>query len=781
MQLSKFAIAYLKPATIFFVVGFAILLLLLWLDKTYPVNDTPRVSTLVLADDGMPLRAFPGPDSTWRYPVKLTDVSDQFIDVLLAYEDRWFYSHPGVNPLAMIRALGQNLISGERVSGGSTLTMQVARLLYQPPRNYWGKLIQSLRALQLEFHYSKKEILQLYINLAPYGGMLSGLQAASYHYFSKPAGQLTDAEAALLVVLPQRPSVYRPDRYPERAKQARNKVLSRMQTMGLWDEKRVSDAKREPVWVSGEGVPTVAPLLARKLYSQCSDCRVIHSTLDYSMQLQLEDLSEQLLHRLEPEQSLAMLVMENSTGHVKAYVGSADFSSKERAGYVDMVQAIRSPGSTLKPFLYAMALDDGLIHSQSLLQDTPRYQSDYRPHNFSGGFMGPVSAAEALQRSLNIPAVQLIEHLGPAHFLSRLQHAGLITSGAGSHKPNSAIILGGIGVRMMEMAGLYRSLAAQGRAIDPVFTQDAASQERYLMSKEAAWIIWDTLAQHPSQRLSRQITSRWNLAWKTGTSYGFREAWAFGTSEKWTMGVWVGRPDGSSSPGHFGRVTAAPILFRIYAALGGASEPRLQRPDNVVKEDICWPSGTLNSRPENASRNCVRKQEAWTINRVAPPTLNARHEIQTRHLTQTVWLDPETGLRGEPACAGRAKLVPEIRTLWPQSVLPWLSEGERDTQRLPVLMPGCEFTEQDKQSLKITNWPDRAILRVPDTEPDLKADLIAEGGSGRREWYLNGRFIGRADKKLPFTFKQSGKQQIAVLDAQGNSDLIEITIEADWP
>lgn len=755
-------------------------LLLLGLDQAYPVKDAPRVSTLVLSDDGTPLRVFPGPDATWRYPINLDEISEQFVDVLLAYEDRWFYSHPGVNPLSMLRAFGQNVISGRRISGGSTLTMQVARLLYQPPRNYWGKLIQSLRALQLEYHYNKREILQLYINLAPYGGMLSGIQAASYHYFSKPAQHLTDAEVALLVVLPQRPSLYRPDRYPDIARIARDKVLERMLVAGLWAQSRVEAAKAEPIWVANDGIPMVAPLLARTLYDDCPDCDVIRSTLDYGMQLQLEDLSEQLLHRLEPEQSLAMLVMDNATGQIKAYVGSADFSSKERSGYVDMIKAVRSPGSTLKPFLYGVALDDGLIHSQSLLQDAPRYKSDYRPHNFSGGFMGPVSATEALQRSLNIPAVQLIEHVGAAEFLSKLQHAGLVTSGKGSQKPNSAIILGGIGVRMIEMAGLYRALARDGQAIDPILTTNEKSNSRYLMSKEAAWIIWDALAQHPSQSLSRQISSSWNLAWKTGTSYGYREAWAFGTSRNWTIGVWVGRPDGSASPGHFGRVTAAPVLFRIYAALGGASEPRIKRPNSVIEEPICWPSGTAESRPENKDSNCSRQMKAWTINSAAPSTLSAINELQTRNFTRTVWLNPETGLRGEPACAGPGRLVGEIRTRWPEAVIPWLSPEEMEAQRLPDLLPQCELLEQDKLSIKITSWPDHAIIRVPNNEQSLKVDLIAEGGSGTRDWYLNGRFIGRADRILPYTITQSGKQQIAVIDTQGNSDLIEVTVDADW-
>ena len=750
-------------------------LLLKYLDWRYPLAPLPQVSTLVLADDGTPLRAFPGDGDQWRYPVGIDDISPHYLEVLLTYEDRWFYWHPGVNPFSLVRAFWQNAQSSGIVSGGSTLTMQVARLLHPHDRSYRGKLVQVLRAFQLEWHYSKPEIIDLYLNLAPFGGMLSGVQAASFFYFGKQANQLSDAEAALLAVLPQRPSDYRPDRHPQAALKARNKALARMAVLGVWSQSRVAEAQAEPLLVFAEGVPKVAPILSRRLYQQCTSCNVIHSTIDYGLQLQLEALVDQYLYQLSPEQSVAVMVMDNRDGSVKSYVGSGDFWSATRHGQVDMIQAVRSPGSTLKPFLYGMAIDEGLIHSHSLLLDAPRSKSQYRPHNFTGQFNGPVTATEALQRSLNVPAVQLIEFIEAGRFLTRLQHGGLKSFGPGSADPNPSVILGGVGVKMEQMVGLYSAFARQGLAIKPRLRPEQPQQERRLLSAGSAWIIWDALAQHPYRSMHQKTQGQWNLAWKTGTSYGYREAWAMGVSPRWTIGVWVGRPDGSPSPGKFGRDTAAPLLFRVHSALSDG-ERRIIKPSGVTKEEICWPSGTALTRPENQNGQCLRHHAAWVLEGVVPPTLHELPDLTTQRLITQIWVDPVSGLRVDPSCAKRSPLLTRKIALWPEAAEPWLPTFWRNQQRLPSLAPECALFAAEQKTIRITTWPDKALVKIPPHGGELRADLMAQGGSGARDWYVDGRYVGSSERALSYQFSSVGLHQISVVDEQGNRDMIQLTI-----
>ena len=405
----------------------AVLVSLLVLDLAFPpplpkIRDT---STLVVARDGTPLRAFADRDGVWRYPASPDTVSPLYLQALLNYEDRWFWKHPGINPWALMRAAGQFVRHGRVVSGGSTLTMQVARMLDRHSRTPWGKVKQMLRAMQLEAHLSKREILTLYLERAPFGGTIEGVDAASWAYLGKPASRLSHAEAALLAVLPQSPSRLRPDRHPDAARVARDKVLQRMVDLGVWSKAQVDDARIEPVVARRLQAPLSAALLAERLRRQRPRAPRITSTLDAGLQRTLEERVQGYFSSLPARTSAALLVVDNATMEARAYVGSVAFADRERLGHVDMVQAWRSPGSTLKPFLYGLALDDGLIHSESLLVDAPQSFGGYRPGNFDAAFNGPVSAADALRLSLNVPAVDLLDRVGPARFSARLANNGL--------------------------------------------------------------------------------------------------------------------------------------------------------------------------------------------------------------------------------------------------------------------------------------------------------------------------------------------------------------------
>lgn len=427
-------------------------------DKIWPLPlhevDPARV---VVAYDGTPLWRFADADGIWRYPVTIDEVSPRYLEALINYEDRWFWKHPGVNPFSVLRAAWQDLSSGRVVSGGSTLTMQVARLLDPHPRTFGGKFRQLWRALQLEWHLSKRDILTLYLNRAPFGGTLQGVGAASWAYLGKSPAQLSYSDAALLAVLPQAPSRLRPDRWPDRAEAARNKVLERMATQGVWPARQVQESREEPVWLAPRQMPQLAPLFSRMMLGKSRSDKIV-TTLDAGLQRQLEELAQNWKGRLPARSSLAMIVVDHTDMSVRGWVGSVDMNDDSRFGHVDMVNAIRSPGSVLKPFIYGLALDDGLIHPASLLQDVPRRTGDYRPWNFDSGFHGPVSMSEALVRSLNLPAVQVLEAYGPKRFAASLRNIGLPLYLPAGAAPNLSLILGGAGARLEDMAAAYSAL-----------------------------------------------------------------------------------------------------------------------------------------------------------------------------------------------------------------------------------------------------------------------------------------------------------------------------------
>ncbi|TRN83503.1 penicillin-binding protein 1C, partial [Pseudomonas syringae] len=618
------------PRTFKWLAGAIMLLIaLLWLaDRLWPLP-LPRddLARVVLAEDGTPLWRFADANGVWRYPVSNEQVSPYYLEALLTYEDRWFYSHPGVNPLALLRATWQNLSGARVVSGGSTLSMQVARLLDPHSRTLSGKFRQLWRTLQLEWHLSKDQILSLYLNRAPFGGTLQGVAAASWAYLGKSPQNLTRAEAALLAVLPQAPSRLRPDRHPQRAQQARDKVLRRLAEFQVWPQASVNEALEEPLWLAPRQEPSLAPLLARRL-NRPNSPPLIRTTLDASLQRRMEDLLMGWRARLPERTSAAILVVEAENMAVRAYVGSVDINDAKRFGHVDMVTALRSPGSTLKPFLYGMAMDAGLIHSESLMQDVPRRYGDYRPGNFSSGFGGPVAASSALSMSLNLPAVQLLEVYGPKRFAAELRNGGVPLTLPPLAEPSLALILGGAGSRLEDLVTGYSAFARGGRSADVRLQPQDRLRERRMMSPGAAWIIRRILSgqSRPDIDPRAELVQRPQLAWKTGTSYGFRDAWAIGVGPRFLVGVWIGRPDGTPVPGQFGLASAAPLMLQVHDVLvnrdsqRGIAAPVQPVPQNVGVAAICWPLGQPMSKSDP---NCRRQRFAWTLDGTTPPTLQA--------------------------------------------------------------------------------------------------------------------------------------------------------------
>ena len=755
---------------------------LLWLaDRVWPLplpkDDLARV---VLAEDGTPLWRFADANGVWRYPVSTDQVSAYYLDALLTYEDRWFFRHPGVNPLALGRAAWQNLTGGRVLSGGSTLSMQVARLLDPHERTLTGKVRQLWRTAQLEWHLSKDQILNLYLNRAPFGGTLQGVAAASWAYLGKSPQHLTHSEAALLAVLPQAPSRLRPDRHPARAQVARDKVLRRVAEYRVWPQTAVDEALQEPLLLAPRLEPSLAPLLARRLNRPHSP-PLIRTTLDANLQRRLEDLLLGWRARLPDHTSAAIVVVETENMAVRAYLGSVDINDTRRFGHVDMISALRSPGSTLKPFLYGMAMDAGLIHSESLLQDVPRRYGDYRPGNFSMGFSGPVSASAALAMSLNLPAVQLLEAYGPKRFAADMRNGGVPLSLPALAEPNLALILGGAGSRLEDLVSGYSALARDGKSANVRLQPSDELHERRLLSPGSAWVIRRILSgqARPDRDPRAELVQRPLLAWKTGTSYGFRDALAIGVGPRYLIGVWIGRPDGTPVPGQFGLASAAPLMLQVHDVLSnrdsqrGIVAPVQAVPGNVGVAAICWPLG----QPLNKSDpNCRRQRFAWTLDHTTPPTLLAADQPLGVGLRETIWVNAQ-GLRVGAQCPGAQE---QDVALWPAPLEPWLPRVERREARLPKASTQCPPPALHSVTpLSIVGVRDGDRLRQPAASVQaLRLTVSALGGDGRRWWFLNGAPLGDSahQDSLSTTLEQRGRYELSVLDEGGQTARVGFSV-----
>ncbi|HWV97592.1 MAG TPA: penicillin-binding protein 1C [Xanthobacteraceae bacterium] len=548
-----------------------------------PFKEAREVSTTVVDRNGKLLRAFAMADGRWRLPVDAkTDVDPGYVALLLAYEDQRFYTHGGVDPWALGRAAFQLVTRGHIVSGGSTITMQLARLMEpRQRRSLYAKLHQIVRAIEIERKLSKDEILNLYLTLAPFGGNLEGVRAASIAYFGKEPKRLSLAEEALLVALPQSPETRRIDRYPKAGQAARDRVLDRMIEEGKVSAEDAAQAKAVPVPRFRHPMPLLAPHSAERAMATVKDAPLIHLTLDAGLQRNLETLARDRAAALGPDISVAIVAVDNASGDILARVGSPDYFDARRAGQVDMTRAVRSPGSTLKPFIYGMAFEDGVVHPESLIDDRPVRFGSYAPENFDMTFQGTVSVRHALQMSLNVPAVALLDRVGASRMTSRLRQAGGHLTLPEGEVPGLAMGLGGVGVTLQDLVQLYSGFPRLGSTVplQEIRQSDAKSPEPLrLMDRVAAWQVGNVLMGTPPP--DNAVRNR--IAFKTGTSYGYRDAWSVGFDGRMTIGVWIGRPDGAPVPGLVGRSAAAPILFDAFARSGKLPAPLPKAPSGTL-------------------------------------------------------------------------------------------------------------------------------------------------------------------------------------------------------
>jgi penicillin-binding protein 1C len=555
------------------------------LDRAFPppLDNQAETSAEVLDRDGQLLRAFATPDGYWRLGTSLDQVDRNFLDMLVAYEDKRFWDHRGVDFLAIGRATLQLATNGRIVSGGSTLSMQLARLIEpRDSRSIASKVKQVIRAIQIERRLTKREILERYLTLAPYGGNLEGVRAASLAWFGKEPKRLTVSEAALLVALPQLPEKRRPDRNAKTARAARDRVLQRMVDAGKLPEREAARAALDPVPETRRALPALAAHAADMALRNAKGGEPPKLTVRKSVQQGLEAVARDAARKLGPKLSVAMVLADSRTGDILGEVGSADFFNSSRSGWIDMTRVLRSPGSTLKPFIYGLAFEQGMIAQETMIEDSPADFSGYRPKNFDMGYQGDVTIRQALQLSLNVPAIRVLDAVGPTRLLARFRQAGVNPVLPVNEAPGLAIGLGGVGVTLRDLVQLYTGLANGGKVHalrDGTEAKPVADAAATILDAPANWQITDILGgvRPPQGALQRGI------AYKTGTSYGYRDAWSIGFDGRYVLGVWVGRADAGAVPGLSGYVSAAPILFEGFVRSGLTAVALPAQPAGVLR------------------------------------------------------------------------------------------------------------------------------------------------------------------------------------------------------
>ena len=554
--------------------------MLWWLHLRYPLQMSDEgYATEVLDRNGQLLRVVLNDQGRLRLPTTLEQVDPLYLKMLVMYEDQRFWSHSGLDVQSSARAFTQLIGHRRVISGASTLTMQSARLLNRIPHNWSGKVQQVLRAWQLEWVESKEEILTHYLNLAPFGGNIEGVRAASLLWFGQEPTRLSPAQAALLVAIPQSPNRLRPDLFAQHAQAARQKVLQRAVNAGLINQHDFDRAQLEPLPTIRQALPFLAPHLTERIVANHRGQQRIVTSLDRDLQSRLEVLAQQQLLHLSTESNVSIVVQHQVTGEVLAWIGSARYRDDRRGGQQDLARAMRSPGSLLKPFIYGMAFEEHWLSAETKMQDAPMRWGDFAPTNFMRSYVGEVSVRQALARSLNTTAVQVLQRVGVMRLRYRLEQAGAqITSGG--QELGLALALGGVAMRLDQLLPLYTALAGDGRVKTLCWIKspqqghgvcaNPSSQYTSLLTPTAAFMVRDILldTSPPTGRNQhRYLSDRKGIAHKTGTSYGFRDAWAIGFNARYTVGVWLGTPNGTPNPGMYGANTAAPLLWQVFDQL----------------------------------------------------------------------------------------------------------------------------------------------------------------------------------------------------------------------
>ncbi len=732
------------------------------LDISFPFEPRIAWSPTVLDRRGRVLNVYISKDDKWRMPCPPEEVDSLLLKTLLKKEDRYFYYHPGFNPFAIARAFWNNLLQTQRTSGASTITMQVVRLLEPRQRNLPNKCIEAFRALQLELHYSKKDILTYYLSLVPYGGNIEGVKAASHIYFGKSPALLSPAEAVLLTIIPNRPSSLRPGKRNSTLLPERNRWLRRLFREGIIRREDLEQALSEPVEMQRRPFPSLAPHFSRRLVSTFGEVE-IRSSLDADLQMKVSQLCYNHSKRLQGTgiSNAAVLVIDNHKMEVLAYCGSQDYNDHYRSGQVDGIKAIRSPGSTLKPLIYAMAFDQGMITPLSMLADVPVNYQGYSPENFDRKYHGLVSAEDALSASLNIPAVLLLEKAGVDAFRKNLLKAGFASMEKQRHLGLSSI-LGGCGVSLEELCGLYSAFANNG-SYSPIRYIAATKPRRsrfQLISSSAAFILSNTLSKMNRCDLPNLFENSLHIpkvAWKTGTSYGRRDGWCIAYNKKYTVGVWTGNFDGTGVNELTGADMATPLMFQVFNSIdynGSGSWYRAGK--DLDLRYVCPKSGMP---PGDL---CTEKVIDYFL-----PGISSNETC--RHLIE-IYTDAQEQTSYCTSCLPENGYLKRIYDNPPPEILTYYRENGIPVKMPPTHLSSCSRLFEGSKP-RITSISDGQEYLIEKDEPrSLELSSVVGSDVNEISWFINDIFYKtvKAGEKIFFT-PPEGSVKISCTDNKGRN------------
>ena len=703
-------------------------------------------------------------DGFFRLSVTMNELPQLYLDTFLLQEDQYFYQHPGINPLAIARAAVANAVSGRVVSGASTITMQLARMLERRDRTILAKIIEMFRALQLEIKFSKPEILEYYLSIAPYGGNLEGVNAATYAYWGKPAKLLSPAQIALLVVLPKSPNGFRPDRHPQAALQKRNVLLDKMYLAGLIDQRTYHRSIDEPVPKQRLSFPARIPHLAWYLKSKYPLLTDFYTTLDLNIQIRAQRIVKQYITGLYDKgiHNAAVVILDTNSRELRAMVGSADYFDKEHEGANNGAVALRSPGSTLKPFLYALAMDQGLIAEKTMLPDIPITVAGYSPQNYSKTFRGQVQVREALVDSLNVVAVRLSQQLGIKKLYNLLAQGGISSLAHPAEYYGLPLILGGVEVSLLELTNLYAALANYGEYQPYQLIRDSNDREPsgiQLLGPEASWLVTDMMTdvERPDfpdiWQYSKTLPT---VAWKTGTSYGHQDAWSIGFHPEYTVGVWVGNFDGSPATELSGGSAAGPLFFDLFQSIVKDPTRWFSKPVGVEQRFVCGLCGL----PGNTY--CPNTTKELYIPSIEGPVTN-----DTCRVIQKIKIaESEQLVQVWPA---------ELAAFFHRHGLPVTDAPEYQANKMagqryftPVIQSPVKGAEYIRRNDRLTEELQQIKLQVAVTNRIKKV-----------QWYLDGKLISETDQpyKPLFISPPAGDYKITVIDDTGGMDSVRLKVE----
>lgn len=754
-------------------IGFLGLILLFFiLNWIFPLPGKIEYSTIITDDKGEVVNAFLTKDQKWRMKTELDEISPLLRKTIIAKEDKHFYSHPGVNPFAVIRAIFSNIFHMRRMSGASTITMQVAKMLEPGKRNIWSKFREMFRAFQLELKYSKKEILQMYLNLVPYGGNIEGVKAASLLYFKKNPDHLSLAEITALSIIPNKPGVMIPGKNNDFIVKERNRWLEKFAKRKVFTKKEIEDALAEPLTASRGSVPHYIPHLSYKLKKQGGD--IIKTNINMNTQLKTEKLVEDYIRtqRLKNIKNAAVVIIDNKTHKIITYVGSSNFNDTTDGGQVNGANAVRQPGSTLKPLMYAMCFDEGLLTPKTVITDVSVNYSGYAPENYDEKFNGYVSIEYALEHSLNIPAVKGLRLLGHEKLIQKLSNCNFKQIQKDRRKLGLSLILGGCGTTLEEMTGLFSVFANDGRYISPAYIQSDTSRSgrdgQTVISPAANFMINEILSKvnRPDFPLNWSATERMpKIAWKTGTSYGRKDAWSIGYNKNYTVGIWTGNFSGVGVADLSGANIATPLLFKIFNTIDyDSDEEWFTQPKDCDIRQVCSETGLV------PSEHCTSLTTDYFI-----PLISSTKVCSN---WQEIMISPNEKISYCKSCAPQTGYKKKWYKIIEPDMQAWFEENRIAYQKIPAHNPNCELIFKGAApSITSPVNGTEYLINKKDREP-LQLICKTANDVSKVYWYINNKFYKSSNAgEKQFFVPDEGPVKISCTDDKGRNRDIKITVK----